>query len=131
MQNIQKAKEHVLQQMDDLRKRLGQLEADLELLNEDADQGWDLLNPREKRPDYDGDLTLGGDFAEVEAHGVDLSEGGVCFEVQEDLTFVLFLKVDDEDVERRASLAWSRRMADGRTRLGFKFVGDDQPADPE
>jgi hypothetical protein len=127
MQEFPQAKEDVLLEMDYLRKRLRGLEEDLERLDADADEGWELLNPREERAPYDGVISFTGEVENVLAHGVDLSEGGVCFEVQQDLDFTLRMMLGDDDTRRKAKLAWAQRMGDGRTRFGFEFT-DEEPA---
>ena len=130
MQDYPQAKEDLLLEMDYLRKRLQTLEEDLERIDADADEAWELLNPREERKPFDGVISFSGDFENVLAHGVDVSKGGVCFEVQRDVCFLLRMKTDEHDVQRRAALAWSQRMGDGRTRLGFEFVQDDDVESP-
>ena len=69
------------------------------------------------------------DFDIVEATGVDLSEGGICFDVSDTLCFDMKVTTPDEEEIHRGNLAWMRRLKDGRYRFGFEFVPTSQGRD--
>lgn len=64
------------------------------------------------------------DFDILDAAGVDLSEGGICFETDAPLTFHLRFEHEGQTVDRHARLAWVSRT-DGGNRLGLRFVDVD------
>jgi hypothetical protein len=129
MNDIPQLKDDLLLEIDYLRGRLRRLEEDLAKFDGDASAAWEELNPREERRPFEGTFTFSGDFDEVEARGVDLSSGGVCFEIGGDLPFSLQVRQGEEVIERSASLAWAQRLGDGKCRFGFEFT--DDPTDDD
>ena len=67
-----------------------------------------------------------GDFDIVVASGVDLSEGGICFELAEGLPFEMRFERDGTAHQKRAQLVWVKRLPKGSYRFGFTFV----PSEP-
>lgn len=63
-----------------------------------------------------------GDFDVVQATGIDLSSGGICFEVAAPLDFEMRLAVEGVTRRYRAHLVWTRELEGGRCRMGFRFV---------
>ena len=122
MQDIPQLRDDLLLEIEYLRGRLAKLETDLTEFDENASTGWNELNPRQKRKPFEGAFSFSGDFDEVEARGVDLSDGGVCFEIGGDLPFSVQVRCGDRVVERSGSLAWAQRMGNGKCRFGFEFT---------
>jgi hypothetical protein len=79
-------------------------------------------SPRQPRREIQADIEFIADFDLVRAEGIDLSEGGICFEVGRDLPFEMRFELEGRRRENRANLVWVRRIGDGRYRLGFQFV---------
>ncbi len=63
----------------------------------------------------------------IDAEGVDRSDDGVQIALPRPMRFNLRMEEDEEHVSRCAELVWTRRQADGWTRMGFQFV-DAHPA---
>ena len=63
-----------------------------------------------------------GDFDVVQAQGIDLSEGGVCFGTADGLPFEMRIELDGEVHLHRAHLIWMQQQAHGTYRFGLKFV---------
>lgn len=63
-----------------------------------------------------------GDFDVVEAESVNVSDQGICFEMQENLPFEMRFELNGELHQHRAHLVWMKRLEDGKTRCGFQFV---------
>ena len=84
-------------------------------------------NPRQPRREIQADIEFIADFDLVRAEGIDLSEGGICFEVGRDLPFEMRFELAGRRREKRANLVWVRRIEDGRYRLGFQFLPPDEP----
>ena len=81
--------------------------------------------PRAPRGAVHMPIAFAGDFSLVKAQGVDLSEGGVCFEVQDDLLFEMEFELEGEVHRHKARVVWMKRLEDGRSRWGFQFVESD------
>ncbi len=58
----------------------------------------------------------------VEVKGVNLSDGGMCFDVDNALIFDLKFEHEGKVHMRNARLIWMERLSEERFRLGFKFV---------
>jgi hypothetical protein len=75
---------------------------------------------RSERSSLEAQIEFIGDFDIVEASGVDMSDGGICFD----------MKVTTSDWEQiqRANLAWMKRLESGY-RFGFEYVPTSQVQD--
>lgn len=80
------------------------------------------LDERPHREPLDADIEFIGDFDVVSARGIDVSPGGVCFEVDESLAFEMRYTANGEVQTHRAHLAWLQRLPQGGYRFGFEFV---------
>jgi len=89
--------------------------------NGQSDEEW---GERAARKPLQARIEFIGDFDVVEAKGINLSSGGICFEVGESLAFEMQFEADDGKHRHRAHLAWVEALPGGRYRLGFKFVPD-------
>ena len=81
---------------------------------------------RAERQPLQAQIEFIGDFDIVEAQGVNLSSGGICFEVSESLAFEMRFEAGDGQHRHRAHLAWMEALPDGGHRFGFKFVPDEE-----
>lgn len=77
---------------------------------------------RSKREVLEAVIEFIGDFDIVKASGIDVSDGGICFEVEESLAFEMRFTAYGEVQSHRAHLAWLQRLREGGYRLGFEFV---------
>ena len=80
---------------------------------------------RAQRRELDAEIEFIGDFDLVSARGVDISEGGICFEVGEGFPFEMQFQWDGEEHRHRARLVWMKRLEDGSYRCGFEFVSPE------
>ena len=62
------------------------------------------------------------DFDIAGATGVNLSESGICFDVDESLVFEMQFVLDGERHSHRAELVRMEMLPDGRYRFGLKFA---------
>lgn len=98
-------------------------------LESSAPEGGGGSSGRQSRRTLRTVLEFVGDFDVVQATGVDLSEGGICFELDQALGFELRFEVGGAVHQRRACLVWAKPLDGGGCRCGFRFLG---PApDPE
>ena len=67
-----------------------------------------------------------GDFDVLVAKGINISDGGICFETRECFPFEMKFEWDGELHRRRGKLVWIERLDEGGYRLGFEFV----PSEP-
>lgn len=77
---------------------------------------------RQERQPLEADIEFIGDFDIIGAKGIDLSEGGICFEVSEPLTFEMRFDVHQQTHNHRAQLVWVSSLSTGGYHLGFKFI---------
>jgi hypothetical protein len=106
-----------------LKARLAELEERLapsRTGSEDGrERGWVECR---KRREFQAEIEFIGDFDIVHARGIDVSEGGIGFEVAEELPFEMQFELDGKPHRHRARLAWMKRLPDGHYRLGFEFI---------
>ena len=106
----------------------GDLEAELDALNRRKAELEVRLGRRappvrrEDRRRMDAQIEFIADFDIVQAKGIDLSEGGICFEVREELPFEMRFEIGEKEYRKRARLVWLERLQEGGYRLGFEFI---------
>lgn len=120
--------------MGDCKKDTNKLEEELSLLKSYVAKLEDRLKGCPERPEIDirprefpripldARISFVGEFDIVEAMGVNLSAGGICIEMKEDMYYEMRFENEGAEVSRRARLVWSRRLAKGGCRLGLEFV---------
>ena len=77
---------------------------------------------RPHREPLDTDIEFIGDFDILEAKGINISEGGIAFEIAGGLPFEMRFKVEGRERDYRAELVWMKRLPGGGYRMGLKFV---------
>ena len=82
--------------------------------------------PRLERLPLDGDIEFIGDFDILQAKGINISEGGIAFEIEGGLPFEMRFQAEDETKTYRAELVWMKRLPHGGYRMGLKFVGESE-----
>ncbi|MEE4357481.1 MAG: PilZ domain-containing protein [Desulfococcaceae bacterium] len=123
MKDALKSKARLIDELTQLRKRIAQLESKLknpESGNEDPAE----KNPsrRENRRDLRANIEFITDFDIVEARGINISEGGISFELYEELPFELRFDLEGRLHHYRANLVWVKRIPEGGFRFGLMFV---------
>ncbi len=113
MRDQDKSKEQLLDELNALRQRVATLEEQL------ADDG---KPQRSDRNEFSTSIQFIGDFGLVDAKGLDLSDGGIGFEIEEDIPFDMEFEFEGQMHQHRANLVWMRRLANGASRFGFQFI---------
>ncbi|MCC7265375.1 MAG: PilZ domain-containing protein [Candidatus Latescibacteria bacterium] len=108
-----RTREEVMAEIGALRQRLAELQ---------REAGPD---PRTDRAELQTAIEFIGDFDVLQAEGVDLSEGGIGFELRHPLFFEMHFTFDGRARQHRAHLVWMKLTDEGGCRCGFKF---DAPA---
>ncbi len=108
--------EEMEKEIERLRSRIWLLESELAAPDDREPQ------PRTPRKPFNADIEFIADFDILEAKGIDLSAGGVGFEVDGDLPFEMRFTAQGKEHHYRAHLIWAERLEEGGCRLGFKFV---------
>jgi hypothetical protein len=99
-----------------LKLYVAQLEDKLKKLEEE-------VKSREfPRIPLDARVSFVGEFDILEAMGVNLSKGGICIEMQDDMYYEMRFENKGAEFSRRARLVWSNRLEKGGCRLGLEFV---------
>lgn len=81
------------------------------------------------RVDLNADIEAIGDFDILKATGIEISEGGISFEMEEDLPFEIQFYLKDELFKQRAHLVWLEKKQSGGNRCGFRFIEPDKLTD--
>lgn len=107
-----------------LKRYVEQLEDKLNKLGEKPEEKpEEEVKSREfPRIPLDARVSFVGEFDIVEAMGVNLSKGGICIEMQDDMYYEMRFENEGSEFSRRARLVWSKRLERGGCRLGLEFV---------
>ena len=118
MQDSKKTKTQLIEELENLRTRLAALEKEneAEVLAEKSGSA------RPLRRKLRAEIKFIGDFILMEARAINLSEGGICFEMEGDIPFEMEFEIDGQMYEERANLVWMGQGDKSRKQLGFKFV---------
>jgi hypothetical protein len=121
MSSSDTTKEQLQKEIQVLRLRVAELENQLDACMNIA------VQERCPRVPLNARIEFIGDFDIVAARGVNISDGGICLSLSDDLPFEMQFEHDGRTVQRRAHLVWLRRHESDGYRSGFRFV-DDEPA---
>jgi hypothetical protein len=80
---------------------------------------------RPKRDELVADIEFIGDFDIVQAKGVNISSGGICFEIASPLSFDMKFNLQGKEYTRGAKLMWMKANTDGTFQLGLKFASSN------
>lgn len=119
MEDHQKSKAQLIEELQTLRHRLAQLETDEK---EPASSSEKVTSPREQRNELQTGIKFIPDFGLVNAQGVDVSDRGICFETSEEILFEMEFNYEDEAHQHRAKMIWMKVLENGNTRFGFSFI---------
>lgn len=113
-----KTKAQLIEELAELKNRLA------ELTGEPSDKTTETTDshPRSTRNEIKTAIQLIGDFGLVEAKGLDLSDSGIGFELEDDIPFDMEFEVDGDLHQHRAHMVWMQRLDNGRNRFGFQFI---------
>ncbi len=78
---------------------------------------------RPERIPLDTEIEFIADFDLLKAEGINISEGGIAFEIKGGLPFEMRFKFEGQDQTYQAELVWMKRLPHGGYRMGLKFVG--------
>ena len=81
-----------------------------------------ILSPRSTRNEIETTIQFIGDFGLVKAKGLDISNGGIGFELEEDIPFDMEFEVDWDLHQHRAHTVWMQRLKNGCSRFGFQYI---------
>lgn len=111
-----RTKDELLNELENLRQRVEQLEGELDLSTGRSHR----TQAREQLEN--AKIQFISQFEIVDAKGVDLSQGGICFDVAEPLYFHMRVDGPEGRLDSQARLAWIRDTTGGGCRMGFQFV---------
>ena len=117
----QKTKEQLVEELQTLREQIVKLESEIAGLRRHEGKA-NAFQERAPRVTLDADIEFMGDFDIVQATGINISDGGICFAVKEDLPFEIRFELNGKLETRRAHFVWARNLPSGGYHLGFKFV---------
>lgn len=123
MDDHAKSKAELIEELQLMRGVVGDLESrvqQLELRNRPQTVN---LGEREPRRDLHSGVEFIADFDVLEAMGLNISDGGISFELYEDLAFEMRFELEGDVRHHRAHLVWVKRLPSGGYRFGLRFAG--------
>lgn len=122
MKDYKKTKAQLIDELNVLRQQVAELDTKTDILEKKAESISKKWIARSPRVELYVDIEFIGDFDIVQAKGINLSEGGICFEMAEALPFEMQFAVEGKMQKHRAHLIWMKRIPEGGFRFGLKFV---------
>ncbi|MFP4348946.1 MAG: PilZ domain-containing protein [Thermodesulfobacteriota bacterium] len=122
MKDTYKTKAQLITELDRARRQIGELRSELDALKSKKKTGSDRLESRPPRQEIRTHVEFIADFDVIEARGINISEGGICFELDEDLPFEMRFELDGKLHQHRANLVWVKRSSGGGYLFGLMFV---------
>ena len=114
-EGTEKTRERLIAEMQELCARIGDIE-------KSAGKAKKPVSARSQRSELQTEIQFIGDFGLLSAQGIDLSEGGIGFEVDEEIPFEMEFELDGKAHQHRAQLVWMQRLENGHCRFGFEFL---------
>jgi len=106
--------------MDDYKKTKIQLIRELTILRERIATIEHIGLARPPRVEFDAKIKIQNISDTIDAQGINLSKGGLCFELDEPLKFNVRFEFEEEVHNRQVELIWVRKFGD-KYRCGLKF----------
>ncbi len=125
MQDQGKNKEQLIDELQSLQSRIAALETKISELEGKDGNTAEQSPPRSLRNALPTEIHVMGDFNLIQARGVNLSEDGICFEINYDIPFEMEFEFQEKLQQQRAHLIWMKQLENGRNQFGFKFVPSD------
>lgn len=123
MKDERKTKSQLIQELIEMRQKVKELEKKTKDLETGAKDDLEIIiNNRPKRKELRTNIEFIADFDIVEAKGVNISEGGISFELYEDLPFEMRFDYNGAPQFHRANLVWITKLPFGGFRFGMMFV---------
>ena len=125
-----KTKDQLIEELNLMRQRMAQLESELRAEKErTAKCSCQALE--ESRHDSDRKkierthVEFIADFDVIEANAINISQGGICFAIDEDLPFEMRFNLNGELHQHRGHLVWVKRMPQDGYHFGLMFTRPD------
>ncbi len=125
MTDQDKTKEQLMDEVALLRRRLAEAEARGKTAPK---RPADASRRCAERAEMDTHIEFIADFDLIEAKTINLSEGGICFEVAAPLPFEMRFEAGGRTHEHRAHLIWMMRLPQGGCRFGCQFTPREEEA---
>jgi len=122
MKELEKTKEQLIEETEALRRRVAELESKIAASESKAARTDSIPKERAPRTEINASIEFIADFDIVEAKGINFSDSGICFELNEDLPFEMQFSLEGKIHRYRACLVWVKRMCKGGYRFGMQFV---------
>ena len=120
-----KSKAQLVDEVNSLRSRVEELERKVREFEDYTTAPEDIQPQRSERRDLPTNIHVMGDFNLIQGRGINVSETGICFEINYDIPFEMEYELDGDRRQQRANLVWMRQLMDGRNQFGFNFVESD------
>ena len=120
-----KSKAQLVEEVNSLRTRVEELERKVREFDDFNAAPEELQPSRSQRRDLPTNIHVIGDFNLIQGRGINVSDTGICFEINYDIPFEMEFELDGTRQQQRAHLVWMRQNIDGRNQLGFTFVESD------
>ena len=116
-----KSKAQLIKELDHMRLKSESLESRIAELFSILNKTTTTDAPRAPRVTFNSNIEFIGNFDILQAEGINLSNEGLCFELEEALPFEMRFDFENELQKKSAQLVWVKRTQSGKYRCGLKF----------
>ena len=131
MNDEQKTKKELVEELEAMRRQVAAMKSEIERLKSEKTEEFDDPVFRQPRREFNGGIEFIADFDIIKAQGVNISEGGICFDIDDDLPFEMQFRHEKKLHRHRAYLVWVKRLSEGGYRFGLKFAGAEDGSEPQ
>lgn len=124
MDDQEKSKAELIEELETMRGAVTNLEARVQHLESLRPSSTVVLGEREQREALHSRVEFIADFDVLEAMGLNISEGGISFEMYEDLAFEMRFEINGGVQHHRAHLVWVKKLSSGGYRFGLRFADE-------
>lgn len=122
MKDDEKTKAQLIEELEALRRKVAEFEAGSIKSGPESKEHFRCPKTRAPRVNLNAGIEFIGDFDVLEAKGINISEGGICFELTRNLPFEMQFELDGKLHRYRAHLVWVKQIEEGGCRFGLQFI---------
>lgn len=122
MDDHAKSKAELIEELQAMRSAVDDLESRVRQLENRTRPRTVTIGERETRETLHSRVEFIADFDVLEAMGLNISEGGISFEMYDDLAFEMRFEAEGDVRHHRAHLVWVKRLPSGGYRFGLRFA---------
>jgi len=129
MNDENRTKDELILEIRQLREELERMQSEVGAIKNRSKHELSEIKKRGPREELNAQIELAAEVDVINGEGINISEGGVSFAIEEELVFDIMFESNGEVYRGNADLAWFKRLKDGGCHLGFEYHRDAHPTE--